>query len=99
MLLLVCLEILPMASQYVFRLVSKMLFLGFTCTSVEVKWLNPGGFSVFLAKVFFRCVKKKKPQTFKIIRLSGYVANSIDLKSYWYTLTFKNEINMCYIKL
>lgn len=37
MLLLVCLEILPMASQYVFRLVSKMLFLGFTCTLVEVK--------------------------------------------------------------
>lgn len=98
MLLLVCLEILPMASQYVFRLVSKMLFLGFTCTSVEVKWLNPGGFSSFLAKLFFRYVKKKT-QTFKIIRLSGYVANSIDLKSYWYMLTFKNEINMCYIKL
>lgn len=55
--------------------ISKMLFSGFTSRPVEVKWLNPGGSSVFFAKHF--SVMQKNPKTFKIIRLSGYVANLI----------------------
>lgn len=51
MLLLVHPEILSMASEYVFKLVAKMFFSGFTCRSVEVKYLNPAGCSVSLAKL------------------------------------------------